>query len=155
MPQKTLYQTFGTSSVVLARYADIPWLSCVLFFIPEPFLRNHLDVSWAIDFFTVTTVKFVILYVFRDCSIITELCLCGFAFFIGFLALICSTAMKRARGLTLSINMYIPLHVNSDALADMFASTYSVNTLLHLAMTAIGALDRIGSRRQQRIIKER
>ena len=29
-----------------------------------PFLRNHLDVSWAIDFFTVTTVHFTILYVF-------------------------------------------------------------------------------------------
>ena len=29
-----------------------------------PFLRNHLDVSWAIDFFTVTTVKFTTLYVF-------------------------------------------------------------------------------------------
>ena len=29
-----------------------------------PFLRNHLDVSWAIDFFTVTTVRFARLYVF-------------------------------------------------------------------------------------------
>jgi len=29
-----------------------------------PFLRNHLDVSWAIDFFTVTTIGFRILYVF-------------------------------------------------------------------------------------------
>ena len=29
-----------------------------------PFLRNHLDVSWAIDFFTVTTVNFTTLYVF-------------------------------------------------------------------------------------------
>jgi transposase InsO family protein len=29
-----------------------------------PFLRNHLDVSWAIDFFTVTTINFTILYVF-------------------------------------------------------------------------------------------
>ena len=29
-----------------------------------PFLRNHLDVSWAIDFFTVTTFNFVVLYVF-------------------------------------------------------------------------------------------
>lgn len=29
-----------------------------------PFLRNHLDVSWAIDFFTVATVNFAILYVF-------------------------------------------------------------------------------------------
>jgi len=29
-----------------------------------PFLRNHVDVSWAIDFFTVTTVRFAILYVF-------------------------------------------------------------------------------------------
>ena len=29
-----------------------------------PFLRNHLDVSWAIDFFTVPTVSFSILYVF-------------------------------------------------------------------------------------------
>jgi putative transposase len=29
-----------------------------------PFLRNHLDVSWAMDFFTVATVNFVILYVF-------------------------------------------------------------------------------------------
>jgi putative transposase len=29
-----------------------------------PFLRNHLDVSWAIDFFTVTTVRFTTLYVF-------------------------------------------------------------------------------------------
>ena len=28
-----------------------------------PFLRNHLDVSWAIDLCTVTTVNFVILYV--------------------------------------------------------------------------------------------
>ena len=63
--------------------------------------------------------------------------------------------MKCARSLALSVKMYIALHVNSDALADMFASTYSVNTLLHLAMTAIGALDRIGSGRQQRIIKER
>ena len=29
-----------------------------------PFLRNHVDVSWAIDFFTVPTVSFSILYVF-------------------------------------------------------------------------------------------
>jgi transposase InsO family protein len=29
-----------------------------------PFLRNHLDVSWAIDFFTVTTINFATLYVF-------------------------------------------------------------------------------------------
>ena len=29
-----------------------------------PFLRNHLDVSWAIDFFTVTTLGFQVLYVF-------------------------------------------------------------------------------------------
>jgi putative transposase len=29
-----------------------------------PFLRNHLDVSWAIDFFTVTTLSFATLYVF-------------------------------------------------------------------------------------------
>jgi len=29
-----------------------------------PFLRNHLDVSWAIDFFTVTTLSFQVLYVF-------------------------------------------------------------------------------------------
>lgn len=29
-----------------------------------PFLRNHLDVSWAIDFFTVTTLSFATVYVF-------------------------------------------------------------------------------------------
>jgi transposase InsO family protein len=29
-----------------------------------PFLRNHLDVSWAIDFFTATTLSFATLYVF-------------------------------------------------------------------------------------------
>ncbi len=29
-----------------------------------PFLRNHLDVSWAIDFFTITTLGFQTLYVF-------------------------------------------------------------------------------------------
>jgi len=29
-----------------------------------PFLRNHVDVSWAIDFFTVTTLHFATLYVF-------------------------------------------------------------------------------------------
>jgi putative transposase len=29
-----------------------------------PFLRNHVDVSWAIDFFTVTTIRFATLYVF-------------------------------------------------------------------------------------------
>ena len=29
-----------------------------------PFLRNHLDVSWAMDFFTVPTVNFATLYVF-------------------------------------------------------------------------------------------
>ncbi len=29
-----------------------------------PFIRNHLDVSWAIDFFTVTTINFATLYVF-------------------------------------------------------------------------------------------
>ena len=29
-----------------------------------PFLRNHLDCSWAIDFFTVTTLRFQVLYVF-------------------------------------------------------------------------------------------
>jgi len=29
-----------------------------------PFLRNHLDCSWAIDFFTVTTLRFQILYIF-------------------------------------------------------------------------------------------
>ena len=29
-----------------------------------PFLRNHVDVSWAIDFFTVTTLPFATLYVF-------------------------------------------------------------------------------------------
>ena len=29
-----------------------------------PFLRNHLDVSWAIDFFTVTTISFATVYVF-------------------------------------------------------------------------------------------
>ena len=29
-----------------------------------PFLRNHLDVSWAIDFFTVNTIRFATLYVF-------------------------------------------------------------------------------------------
>jgi len=29
-----------------------------------PFLRNHLEVSWAMDFFTATTVNFAILYVF-------------------------------------------------------------------------------------------
>ncbi len=29
-----------------------------------PFLRNHLDVSWAIDFFTVTTINFATVYVF-------------------------------------------------------------------------------------------
>jgi len=29
-----------------------------------PFLRNHLEVSWAIDFFTVTTLAFQVLYVF-------------------------------------------------------------------------------------------
>jgi len=29
-----------------------------------PFLRNHLDVSWAVDFFTLTTLRFATLYVF-------------------------------------------------------------------------------------------
>ena len=29
-----------------------------------PFLRNHLDVSWAIDFFTVVTINFKMLYIF-------------------------------------------------------------------------------------------
>jgi transposase InsO family protein len=29
-----------------------------------PFLRNHMDVSWAIDFFTVNTIRFTTLYVF-------------------------------------------------------------------------------------------
>jgi len=29
-----------------------------------PFLRNHLDLSWAIDFFTVTTISFATVYVF-------------------------------------------------------------------------------------------
>ena len=29
-----------------------------------PFLRNHMDVSWAIDFFTVNTIRFTRLYVF-------------------------------------------------------------------------------------------
>jgi putative transposase len=29
-----------------------------------PFLRNHLDVSWVIDFFAVTTLGFQVLYVF-------------------------------------------------------------------------------------------
>jgi transposase InsO family protein len=29
-----------------------------------PFIRNHLDVSWAMDFFTVTTLNFSTLYVF-------------------------------------------------------------------------------------------
>jgi len=29
-----------------------------------PFLRNHLDISWAIDFFTVTTINFATYYVF-------------------------------------------------------------------------------------------
>lgn len=29
-----------------------------------PFLRNHLEVSWAIDFFTVTTLSFATIYVF-------------------------------------------------------------------------------------------
>jgi len=29
-----------------------------------PFLRNHLDCSWAMDFFTVTTLRFQVLYVF-------------------------------------------------------------------------------------------
>jgi transposase InsO family protein len=29
-----------------------------------PFLRNHVDVSWAMDFFTVVTVNFAFLYVF-------------------------------------------------------------------------------------------
>ena len=29
-----------------------------------PFLRNHRDCSWAIDFFTVTTLRFQVLYVF-------------------------------------------------------------------------------------------
>jgi len=29
-----------------------------------PFLRNHLGVSWAIDFFTVTTINFATVYVF-------------------------------------------------------------------------------------------
>ena len=29
-----------------------------------PFLRNHVDVSWAIDFFTVTTISFSTVYVF-------------------------------------------------------------------------------------------
>jgi len=29
-----------------------------------PFLRNHLEVSWAIDFFTVTTLRFRTIYVF-------------------------------------------------------------------------------------------
>ena len=29
-----------------------------------PFLRNHLEMSWAIDFFTVTTVRFATIYVF-------------------------------------------------------------------------------------------
>jgi putative transposase len=29
-----------------------------------PFLRNHLDVTWAIDFFTVTTISFAAVYVF-------------------------------------------------------------------------------------------
>jgi len=29
-----------------------------------PFLRNHLEASWAIDFFTVTTINFATLYVF-------------------------------------------------------------------------------------------
>ena len=28
------------------------------------FLRNHLEVSWAMDFFTVPTVRFQILYIF-------------------------------------------------------------------------------------------
>jgi hypothetical protein len=29
-----------------------------------PFRRNHLDVSWAIDFFTVTSISFATLYFF-------------------------------------------------------------------------------------------
>ena len=29
-----------------------------------PFLRNHLDISWAVDFFTVTTISFATVYVF-------------------------------------------------------------------------------------------
>jgi hypothetical protein len=37
------------------KHKSTPWL---------PFLQNHLDVSWAIDFFTVTTLRFTTLYVF-------------------------------------------------------------------------------------------
>ena len=30
------------------------------------FLRNHLEVSWAMDFFTVPTLRFQILYIFAS-----------------------------------------------------------------------------------------
>ncbi len=62
--------------------------------------------------------------------------------------------MKCARGLALRVNMYIPLHVNRDALADVFASPYSVNALLHFAMMTVGLLHSIGNGRQQGIIQE-
>jgi hypothetical protein len=42
---------------------DVTWLPCKSQ-TWLTFLRNHLEVSWAMDFFTVPTVRFQILYVF-------------------------------------------------------------------------------------------
>jgi hypothetical protein len=38
-----------------------PWKRSTIW---RPFLRNHLEVSWAVDFFTVTTDRFATLFVF-------------------------------------------------------------------------------------------
>ena len=45
--------------------------------------------------------------------------------------------MKRAGSMPLRVNMCILLYINRDALADMLASTHSVNTLLPLPMTTV------------------
>jgi len=63
--------------------------------------------------------------------------------------------MKRVSCLQPAFGLGVAEHVGGDPLADVRSGPDAVNGLLHLAVTPVAALDRVGGGRQERIIQER
>jgi len=63
--------------------------------------------------------------------------------------------MKRVSCLDSALGLGVAEHVGGDSLAQVRGGPDAAVRLLHLAVTPVAALDRVGGGRQERIIRER
>jgi len=63
--------------------------------------------------------------------------------------------MKHLRRLRSALRLGLAEHIQRDSLVDMRVRPDAINGFLHLAVAAVAPFDRVGGRRQQRVVQER